>query len=125
MDPKQKLHRCWHEEQTPKSGFPLNQREDVGRKQLPVTAAGGVASSISPAAVIYCLSLWLPLLHSIYHKLAISILLEESHEKVPEGALLIFMGFFSALKIHSQNQTAQNIPHKRKAQPQTNNKKGY
>lgn len=89
----------------------------LGRKQLPVTAAGGVASSISPAPLIYCLSLWLPLLGNIDHKLAISILLEESHEKVPEGGLLIFTGFFSALKIHSQHQTAQNISHKRKAHP--------
>lgn len=110
---------------TKPSGFPLNQRQDLGRKQLPVTAAGGVASSISPAPVIYCLSLWLPLLGSIDHNLAIGILLEESHEKVPEGGLLIFMGFFAALKIHNQHQTAQNIPHKRKAHPQINNKRGY
>lgn len=123
MDPKQKLHWCWCEEQT--SGFPLNQKQDLGRKQLPVTVAGGAASSISPAPVIYCLSLWLPLLGSIDHKLAISILLKESREKVPEGSLLIFMGFFSAFKIHSQHQTAQNIPHKRNAHPQTNNKNGY
>lgn len=67
----------------------------------------------------------MPLLSSIDHNLAIGILLEESHEKVPEGGLLIFMGFFAALKIHSQHQTAQNIPPKRKAHPQINNKRGY
>lgn len=90
------------------SGFPVNWRQDLWRKQFSVIAAGHVASSVSAARVIYCLFLQLPVFSSIYHKLAISILLhplEGSHEKVPEVGLLIFMGFFSALKIHSQ-QTA-------------------
>lgn len=99
------------------SGFPLNRRQDLRRKQFSVIAAGGVASSISPARVIYCPFLRLPVFNSIYHKLAISSLLhplEGSHEKVPEASLLTFMGFFSAPKIHRQHQTAQNIAHKLK-----------
>lgn len=91
------------------SGFPLNWRQDLWRAQFSVIAA----NSISPARVIYCPVLRLPVFSSIYHKQAVSSLLRPlkgSREKVPEVGLLIFMGFFSAPKIHSR-QTAQNIPH--------------
>lgn len=117
MDLKQNYTDAYVKDKQTMSGFPLNWREDLWRTHFSAIAARGVASSISPACVIYCLSLSLPVLSSIYHKLAINIFLhplEGLHEKVPEIGLFIFMGFLSALKTHSLHQTAQNIPHKLK-----------